>query len=340
METFAIENIDPSRIFRYRDGVHAAYLVAAAIVEFDFFTWLEKNPSCFTEICQELGIAERPADVMLTLFRANGFITKEGEIFKLTETGKTFLTSHSPSSLLPYYSAPFATKQTTQDFIHVLRTNQPSNWETSSKNWHESMEDDAFAESFTEKMDCRGRYLGTMLAKNLPLDGFTHLLDIGGSSGIYACCFVEHNPQLKATIFEKPPVDKWSRKAIEKRGLSDRVSVLGGDMFTDPYPTDCDVHLLSHVIHDWDYPEVEKLVQQSFDALPSGGMLMIHGAHVNEAKDGPLSVAEYSTLLVLCTQGKCYSFGELKECLEKVGFDSVAYKENASYRSVITGRKP
>jgi hypothetical protein len=340
MENFVVENVDPSRIFRNRDGVHAAYLIAAAIVEFDFFTWLEKHPSTFADICKHLEIAERPTDVMLTLFRANGFITKQGDIFELTETGKTFLTSHSPYSLLPYYSAPFANKQTTKDFIHVLRTNEPSNWETSNKNWHESMEDDAFAQSFTEKMDCRGRYLGGMLAKNLPLDGFSHLLDIGGSSGIYACSFVEQNPQLQATIFEKPPVDKWSRKSIEKRGLSARVSVVGGDMFTDPYPTGCDVHLLSHVIHDWDIPEVEKLVKKSFDALPSGGMLMIHGAHINEEKDGPLEVAEYSTLLVLCTQGKCYSFGELKDCLEKVGFDRVTCKENACYRSVITGVKP
>jgi SAM-dependent methyltransferase len=339
MDRFALESTDPSRLFLYRDGVHAAYLLAAAIVEFDFFTWLEKNPSSFADICKGLEIAERPTDVMLTLFRANGFVTKENDIYSLSETGRTFLTSHSPYSLLPYYSAPFADRQTTKDFIHVLRTNEPSNWETSSKNWHESMEDDAFAESFTAKMDCRGRYLGTMLAKNLSLDGFSHLLDIGGSSGIYACCFVESNPQLKATIFEKPPVDRWSRKSIEKRGLADRVSVAGGDMFKDPYPTDCDVHLLSHVIHDWDYPEVEKLVKKSFDALSPGGMLIIHGAHINEEKDGPLAVAEYSTLLVQCTQGKCYSFGEMRDCLEKAGFSSVTYKDNACNRSFITGRK-
>lgn len=340
LEDGVLGTANPFQIFRYRDGVHAPYLLAAAIVEFDFFTWLGSHPSSLEDICKGLGIAERPTDVMLTLFRANGFITKEGDIFKLTPTGQKFLTSDSPSSLLQYYSAPFAARQETQGFVHVLRTNQPSNWETSSKNWHESMEDDAFAESFTAKMDCRGRYLGTMLAKNLPLNQFSHLLDIGGSSGIYACSFVDKNPQLRATIFEKPPVDKWSRKSIEKRGLADRVSVIGGDMFNDPYPTDCDVHLLSHVIHDWDVPEVEKLMQKSFAALPSGGMLIIHGAHINAEKDGPLPVAEYSTLLMQCTEGKCYSFGEMKEYLEKAGFTSVSYTENACYRSAITGVKP
>jgi len=339
MEKIALENLDPTRIFLNRDGVHAAYLIAAAIVEFDFFTWLEKHPSSFEDICKDLETAARPTDVMLSLFRANGFITKEGDLFKLTEMGKTFLTSHSPYSLLPYYTAPFAARQTTKDFIHVLRTDEPNNWETSNKNWHESMEDEAFAESFTEKMDCRGRYLGAMLAKNLPLDGFSHLLDLGGSSGIYTCSFVESNPQLRATVFDKPPVDRWARKAIEKRGFSDRVSVVGGDMFTDPYPADCDVHLFSHVIHDWGQPEVEKLIQRSFDALPSGGMLIVHDAHLNEEKDGPLAVAEYSTLMLHSTLGKCYSFGEMKEYLEKAGFDSVTYKENACNRSIITGRK-
>lgn len=337
MEKFSLENTDPSRIFLYRDGVNAAYFLAAAIVEFDFFTWLDKNPASLAEICKGLNIAERPTDVMLTLFRANGFITKEGDVYRLTETGRTFLTAQSPYSLLPYYTAPFATKQTTQDFIHVLRTDQPN----TSKDWHKAMEDDKFAEASMKAMDCRGRYLGTVLAKNLPLNQFSHLLDIGGGSGAYACCFVESNPQLQATVLEKPPVDRWSQKMIDKQGLSSRISVIGGDMFTDLYPPDCDVHFFSLVIHDWDYPEIEKLVRKSFETLPPDGLLIIHDAHLNEEKDGPLAVAEYSAFVVHhVAHGRCYSIGELRDCLEEIGFDSVRYQENVSYRSVIIGRKP
>lgn len=118
----ALETVDPSRIFRYREGVYTAYLLAAAIVEFDFFTWLDKNPASLAEICSGLGIAERPTDVMLTLFQSNGFITQEGDRFTLTDTARTFLTSESPYSLLTYYTAPFATqKQLRSSFMYCVQ---------------------------------------------------------------------------------------------------------------------------------------------------------------------------------------------------------------------------
>jgi 3-hydroxy-5-methyl-1-naphthoate 3-O-methyltransferase len=332
----ALETVDPSRIFRYREGVYTAYLLAAAIVEFDFFTWLDKNPASLAEICSGLGIAERPTDVMLTLFQSNGFITQEGDRFTLTDTARTFLTSESPYSLLTYYTAPFATQKTTQEFIHVLRTDEPD----TSKDWHELMENDAFAESSMTAMDRRGMYLGEVLAKKISLNGFSHLLDVGGGSGAYACCFVENNPQLRATVLEKPPVDKWTRQFIEKRELSSRISVMGGDMFTTPYPPDCDVHFFSLVIHDWGMTAIEELMKKSFDTLPSGGLLMIHDAHLNNEKNGPMAVAEYSAFVVHhVARGRCYSFGELKECLEKAGFSTVSYSENACDRSIITARK-
>jgi len=36
---------DPTTIYRHRDGLYAVDLLTAAISEFDFFTWLEANPS-------------------------------------------------------------------------------------------------------------------------------------------------------------------------------------------------------------------------------------------------------------------------------------------------------
>ena len=61
---------DPTLIFRYRDGLYAVDLLAAAITGLDFFTRLAKEPADLKTICKMFGIQERPADVMLTLFAA------------------------------------------------------------------------------------------------------------------------------------------------------------------------------------------------------------------------------------------------------------------------------
>jgi hypothetical protein len=75
---------DPISIYRYRDGLYAVDLLTAAIVFLDFFTWLSTRPSDLDTICRELHLAPRPADVMLTLFAANDFVTCLSGIFEVT----------------------------------------------------------------------------------------------------------------------------------------------------------------------------------------------------------------------------------------------------------------
>src|SRR6185369_13699051 len=70
---------DPTSVYRYRDGLYAVDLLTAAIIEFDFFTWLNANPSDLAAICRHFGIAPRPTDVMLTLFASMGLLARQGD---------------------------------------------------------------------------------------------------------------------------------------------------------------------------------------------------------------------------------------------------------------------
>ena len=72
---------------------------------------------------------------------------------------------------------------------------------------------------------------------------------------------------------------------------------------------------------------------------PDGGMIVLHDAHINKSKTGPLDVAEYSELLMVTTEGKCYSVKEMQELLEEAGFTDVAYKPTILDRSIVTARK-
>ena len=111
-------------------------------------------------------------------------------------------------------------------------------------------------------------------------------------------------------------------------------------MFRDPLPTTCDLHLFSNVLHDWDSPQVEQLLAKSFAALQPGGMILIHDAHINSTKTGPLPVAAYSALLMTITEGKCYSEREMTDLLVNTGFANVNHFPTAADRSVITARRP
>ncbi len=331
---------DPLEIYRLRDGFYATDLVGAALVHFDFFTWLAAQPSDKATICRTLEITERPTDVMLTLFAALGFVEKRDGLFRVTELAREHLVKGSPWFVGPYYAA-LKDRPVCKDYVAVLRTGKPANWGSikDEKAWTQAMEDEAFANQFTAAMDCRGVYLGPAVAKNLDLRARAHLLDVAGGSGIYACCIAAQHPHLKATVLEKPPVDKVAARAIAQRGMAARVSVVAGDMFHEAWPAGCDVHLISNVLHDWDVPVVKQILAKSHAALAPGGLLVIHDAHLNADKTGPLPVAKYSALLMHSCEGRCYSVAEFESYLKEIGFTDMQFKPTAADRSILTARK-
>lgn len=341
MELTEFPHTDPLELYRYRDGLYAVDLLTAAITEFDFFSWLAANPSDLRAICASLGTKARPTDVMLTLFTADGFVAARDGRFEVTPLAREHLVSTSPFFIGPYY-ASLRERPVVRDFVQILRTDKPANWGSyrDEKAWSEAMLTDTFAKTFTAAMDCRGVYLGSALARALPLGGRSRLLDIAGGSGIYACAIAAAHPHLRATVFERPPVDQIATRLIGLRGYTERVRVIAGDMFAESLPPDHDVHLYSNVLHDWDVDKVRPLLAASFAALAPGGMLVVHDAHLNADKTGPLPVARYSALLMSVTEGKCYSIAEMNDLLEATGFREVRYTPTVADRSFLTAEKP
>jgi len=331
---------DPTQIYRYRDGLYSQDMLIVGIAWLDLFSWLALNPSDEATILRQFNLTARPAGVMLTLFVAMGLLARSENTYHVTDLAREHLCIDSPWFLGPYY-ASLKERPVCKDLLQVLRTDKPANWgsETNKQDWHKSMETEEFATQFTAAMDCRGVYLAQALAKQIDLSGRTRLLDIAGGSGIYACSLCAHYANLSAVVLEKPPVDRITERAIWKRGFGERVSVHASDMLAAPFPPGFDTHLFSNVLHDWDQPVVERLLEKSFETLKPGGMLLIHDAHLNANKTGPLHVAEYSVMLMHSTEGRCYSESEMKGYLQKAGFTNINFSPTVAGRSVLTAEK-
>jgi len=331
---------DPVDIYRVRDAIYAPDMLLTAIVHLDLFSRLEESPATRAEICRRFETTDRPTGVMLALFAAMGLVEERGQVFHVTEKAREHLVKTSPWFLGPYYES-LKSRPVALDLLKVLRTGKPANWgsQKDEKDWHKAMETDAFAAQFTAAMDCRGVYLAQAVAKTVDFSRQQRLLDIAGGSGVYACSIVTHHPHLSATVLEKAPVDRIAAKAIGERGCSSKVDVVAGDMLGAPLPAGADVHLYSNVLHDWDEPVVRDLIARSFDALPKGGLLVIHDAFLNDASNGPLHVAEYSVLLMHSTEGRCYSTREMTHYLTEAGFSDAVYRDTAAARGVMTARR-
>ncbi len=330
---------DPSRLLRYRDSIYASDLLVCAIAYFDFFTFLNKGSKTFNEICDKMRFQSRPADVLVSLLVSMELIETCEHKYGLTELSATYLVSDSPVSLVPYYRS-LKNRPQCVEFREILQTGKPAGWSSKKegKDWMKSMQDQEFADTFTAAMDSRGAFLAQRLAERLNLSRHDALLDIAGGSGIYACSIARLNSHLAATVFEIPPVDLAAARSIETKSMSSRVNVVAGNMFEE-LPANYDVHLFANAFHDWDIDSVKKLSANSFRSLSPGGLIAVFDAHLNQFKNGPLPVAEYSCLLMHSTEGKCYSTTEIGDILTSAGFGQIEVTDVAADRTLITGKK-
>lgn len=335
---------DPTSLFELAESMHAIEALTASVAWLHVCEWLANNPATEEQICAALDLAPRPAHVLLTLLASLGLIKRDDDhgIYTVTQLAREHLLPESPWSLVPCFDA-LKDRPTCLSMLAVLRTGKPlgppESGDADPQPWATGMDDEAFAEYFLNALDSRNAYLAHAVAERVELDGCRRLLDVGGGSGIYACALVRRNADLHATVLEKAPVDAVARRAVARRGLIDRVSVVPGDML-GALPHGHDVHLYSNVIHDWDDATARRLLRSSFEALPPGGRILIHDALLDEGGTGPGAVAQYSVLLMAFTAGRCYSVDEVRALLQEAGFTGIVHRPTVVHRSVVTARKP
>ena len=157
-------------------------------------------------------------------------------------------------------------------------------------------------------------------------------------SGGYAIALALQHPHLRCTVADLPPVATNAQAYIERYKCQDRVDTLSFNMFDDAWPSGYDAILMTNILHDWDPKRRADLVAASYAALPSGGKLFVHEVLLNDAQDGPVAAAMFSTMM-LGTRGKQLSFVELQTLLTERGFLSVQVKPTYGYYSLVIGTK-
>jgi predicted O-methyltransferase YrrM len=75
--------------------------------------------------------------------------------------------------------------------------------------------------------------------------GCRKMVDLGGGHGLYALALASLNPDLQAVVFDLPEVIPLTKEYIVRYGMEDRVSLIGGNFFTDGIGTGYDIILSS-----------------------------------------------------------------------------------------------
>jgi ubiquinone/menaquinone biosynthesis C-methylase UbiE len=319
--------VDPTPIFEIFRGNYATELLTAAVAHFGVFGKVAEGPMTFEELKRQLGLAERPAIVLITALRAFGLLVQDlqGRL-ELSALAREHLTPSSGYDLSGYVSLA-ADSPGVLAIVERLRSNRPAGVEPGAagaafiyrEGVASAMDREESARRLTLALSGRARSVAPVLADRVPVRDSTRLLDVGGGSGLYSMAYLLTHPHLTAIVWDRPEVLKVAREMAERFGVANRLECAAGDMFSDPVPSGADVVLLSNVLHDWDVAECRTLIARCAGALQAGGRLLIHDVFLNDELDGPLPIALYSAALFCLTEGRAYSAAEYRAWLAHAG---------------------
>ncbi len=342
-----LPNTDPTPLFETFRTHYASELLIAAVAHLGVFAALGKRPQLIESLASELGLSPRASNVLLTALRALGTVQRRSD-------GTLELTPMAAEHLVPggaFYVGDYgslgAQAPGVLALVERLRTDRPAGADEKGagaafifrEGLESAMEQEASARFLTLALSGRAKNVAPHLARALELGRVSHVLDVGGGTGLYAISLLQAHPNLTATVLDRPEVLKVAAEFSAAAGVSDRLRLVPGDMFTASLP-EADAILLSNILHDWDVPECEALVRRCADALPAGGRLWIHDVFLNDDLGGPLPIALYSAALFSLTEGRAYSAAEYQSWLRSAGLraDS-AVVPTAVHCGVVTGLK-
>jgi SAM-dependent methyltransferase len=101
------------------------------------------------------------------------------------------------------------------------------------------------------------------------------LVDVGSGNGAFTAELLARHPHLSATLFDLPHVIARTEPELAKAGVAERATSVGGDFF-QAVPAGADAYLLKTILHDWDTPRAQRIVQSVAAAMrPDSRMIIL-----------------------------------------------------------------
>jgi 3-hydroxy-5-methyl-1-naphthoate 3-O-methyltransferase len=301
-----------------------AFKTLAAAHELGLFDRLADGGSTTAlELTDALGIPARPADMLLTGCASLGLLEKSGGRYRNAAIAEAYLVAGKPQ----YFGGwiEMADKRLYAGWgrlTEALRSNRPTTWDPDTQSSLFDGEDPKMLALFWDAMHSLSTMTARALARSFDFSRYRRLLDIGGGSGAFDIELCGRYGELAATVFDLPHVALIAEKNVARAGLDARIGTTGGDFF-GAFPAGYDLHLFSMILHDWDVAKNKTLLRRSYDALATGGAVVISELLVNDDKTGPAPAALMSLNMLIETEGRNYTPAEYTSWLEETGFRDI-----------------
>lgn len=306
-------------------------------LELGIFTVLDEQPATLAQLCERVGMVELPARSLLNGLCALGVLERDGERYRNGAAASRHLVAGRPGYL--------GGLTTVVNWQSTLWGQLRKLLETGESQTRSGAEFDMYADPnvlrrFMEYQETLSAGLGGMLAGAIDWTGYHSVVDLGGARGNVVADVLRANPHLRGGVFDLPAVGQVFDEHVTRLGIADRIDFHPGDFFADRLPA-ADVFIYGHVLHDWDEPRRQQLVDRAAEALRPGGALLVYDCMI----DADRPETERNWLLSLTMQlatpgGSEYPVEDCRAWMENAGLVDIRVLPLINVESVVVGYKP
>jgi acetylserotonin N-methyltransferase len=321
--------IDPSPVVDLIDAFRRSKVMFVAL-SMGVFERLYKNSADVPALASELNANADALERLLDGCVGLGLLQKSGAVYTNAPIADVYLRRESPDTLSGYI-------RYSDTALYKMWGNLEQAVREGHHQWKETFggEGPLFSHFFKNEESKRdflagmngfGMLSSPTVVAAFDLGKFRHLVDLGGATGHLPIAACERYPQLRAAVFDLPTVIPVAREYIEKSSAAARIDAIPGDFFSDPLPP-ADLYALGRILHDWSEDKIRVLLRKIFDALPSGGALLVAEKLLSADKSGPTHVHLQSLNMLVCTEGKERTLAEYATLLREAGFNEISGKQ-------------
>jgi len=302
---------------------HRRSAVLHAALELGLFTQISRHAHSLDEIARALELTDINAERLLTACAALGLVVRDGDRFRNAEDVERFLVEGEKSYAGPWLQTIASERKRWLGLDEALRrTDSPQvlgMYETYSVEQARALHEATYS---------IGMGAGRRFVRQCDLAGRRLILDLGGGSGCYSICAANAYPEIRAIVFDLPPVAVVAEEFIARHGLSDRIQAVGGDFIADELPRGADVAIMASNLPQYGPELIRKVVARVHEALAPGGEMHLIGETLRPEKDGPPGPALWGLSEALDNStGVAHSEREVVDYLEQAGFCDVTVNE-------------
>lgn len=286
-----------------------------------------KAPSRAVTLSHRSNVPLERLEVLLRSVTALGLITEKNGIFSLTTRGMALHTVPGLDAMIRHHDVLY------RDLSDPVAFFRGENDPELAQFWPYVFGGDMAPEvaaTYSRLMTDSQALVAEDTLRSISLRGVSSLMDVGGGSGAFLSAVAKVQPELQMVLYDLPEV----LESVKVQNLPANITLRSGSFKTDALPGGVDAISLIRILFDHSDETVATLLAKCFDALPSGGRLIISEPMLGRNTPSRAGDGYYALYTMAMQTGKARSANEIGDLCAKTGF--VRIKTPRPLRPFIT----